>query len=149
MSALGKWLVQLPRGHKVIQADGKMGRHPASLNGAEQGNQKPERFCFFPRALQESDQGCVPFVWICSSAGYQLSKHSSEGGFCSILGCLPIDLLPMGLWGCLLQLEDGLEDVSPRNGHTAARGTQGTSQDGVSSSYYFLWVSHQGCPVCY
>lgn len=125
--------------------DGEASSKPGWCRTGESG---AERFCFFPRALQESDQGCVPFVWICSSAGYQLSKHSSEGGFCSILGCLPIVLLPMGLWGCLLQLEDGLEDVSPRNGHTAARGTQGTSQDGVSSSCYFLWVSHQGCPVC-
>lgn len=47
MSALGKWLVQLPRGHKVIQADGKMGRHPASLDGAEQGNQEQRGFVSF------------------------------------------------------------------------------------------------------
>lgn len=67
VSALGKWLVQLPRGHKVIQADGKMGRHPASLNGAKEGNQEAERFCFFTGALQESDLGhviCVDlFQW--------------------------------------------------------------------------------------
>lgn len=67
----------------------------------------------------------VSNVWIYFSGRYQLSKCFSEDGFWGILehpcmlGCLPIDLLPMGLLGMPPAAGEAgrveLEDISPRN----------------------------------